>query len=119
MFAALHSAIDFIKNYKAENHSADKASIQAAYARRFRPTKIRSVYVGDGYAMRFSEARTGAFSNTVLSLSALQMHDARPFVVVVVRSRTVEFLLSNSTLLKKISHSSHELRTNNIKGSFN
>jgi hypothetical protein len=119
MLAALHSAIDFIKGYKAENPSADKAAIQGAFARRFRPTKMRSVYVGDGYAIRFSEARTGAFSNTVLSLSALQIHDARPFVVAVVRPRYVEFLLANSTFLKKVSHSSHELRTNNIKGSFN
>src|SRR5262249_9625534 len=76
-------------------------------------------YVGDGYAIRFSEARTGAFSNTVLSLSALQIHDARPFVVAVVRPYMLEFLLANSTFLKKISHSSHELRANNIKGSFN
>lgn len=119
MFAALHSAIDFIRNYKAENCTADKASIQAAFLHRFRPTKMRSVYVGEGYAIRFSEARTGAFSNTVLSLSALQLHDPRPFVVAVVRPLTVDFLLANSTFLRKVSHSSQELRTGNIKGSFN
>src|ERR1700728_1438628 len=119
MVAALHTAIDFIKKHKADNRAANKAAIQDAFSRRFRPTQIRSVFVGDGYAVRFSQARTGAVSNTVLSLSALQMHDARPFVVAVVRSRYVEFLLANSTFLKKISHSSHELRTNNIKGSFN
>jgi hypothetical protein len=119
MFAPLQSAIEFIKNYKAANPAANKASTQEAFVRRFSPTRIRRVYVGDGYAIRFSEARTGAFSNTVLSLSALQLHDARPFVVSVVRNRSVGFLLANSTFLRKISHSSHELRTNNIKGSFN
>jgi len=119
MFAALQSAIEFIKSYKAANPAANKASLQEAFVRRFRPARIRSVFVGDGYGMRFSEARTGSFSNTVLSLSALQMHDAKPFVVVVVRTRTVDFVLANSTFLKKISHSSHELRVNNIKGSFN
>ncbi len=119
MVAALQSAIKFIKDYKAENPTADKADIQGAFCRRFRPTKIRSVYVGGGYAIRFSEARTGTFSNTVLSLFALQMRDAEPFVVAVVRPRYVEFLLANSTFLKKISHSSRELRTNNIGSSGN
>src|SRR5438874_1894274 len=104
MFPGLRSAIKFIKDYKAENRSAGKATIQDAFHRRFRPTKLRSVYIGDGYAIRFSEARTGAFSNTVLSLSALQLHDARPFVIAVVRPGYVEFLLANSTFLKKISH---------------
>jgi hypothetical protein len=99
--------------------SADKASVQRSYAEKFAPTKGRSVWLGDGYAMRFSEAKSGSFSNTVLSLSALWALDARPFVVVVVRARAVDFLLANSTFLKKISHSSRDLRSNNIKGSFN
>ena len=115
----LDDAIRFIREFKYANPRADKAAVQQTYAKRFAPTKMRSVWVGNGYAMRFSEARTGSFSNTVLSLSALQAHDARPLVVVVVRERTVEFLLANTTFLKKISHSSHELRTDNIKGSFN
>jgi hypothetical protein len=119
MPSSLQSAVDFIRSYKASNRSAAKASIQESFVRRFQPVRMRSVYVGDGYALRFSEARTGSFSNTVLSLSALQAHDVRPFVVVVVRDWSVDFLLANSTFLRKISHSSHELRINNIKGSFN
>lgn len=115
----LIDSIDFIRQRKAENPAADKAQIQAAYIEAFKPTKARSVLVGDGFALRFSEARTGSFSNTVLSLSALEAHDARPFVVVVVRQDRVEFLLSNTTFLKKISHSSLQLRQDNIKGSFN
>lgn len=47
------------------------------------------------------------------------MHDDSPFVVVVVRARTVDFLLANATFLRKISHSSLELREDNIRGSFN
>lgn len=117
--ANLQEAIEFIRRLKQEDVSHGKESVQAAYIARFDPQRFRSVYVGDGYAMRFSEARTGAFSNTVLSLSALQMHDSRPFVVVVVRERTVDFLLANATFLRKISHSSLQLRQDNIKGSFN
>jgi hypothetical protein len=119
MPSSLQSAIDFIRSYKASNRSANKASVQESFVRRFQPARMRSVYVGNGYALRFSEARTGSFSNTVLSLSALEAHDVRPFVVVVVRDWSVDFLLANSTFLRKISHSSHELRINNIKGSFN
>src|SRR5262245_10362747 len=40
-------------------------------------------------------------------------------VVCVVGSTRVRFLLANSTFLKKISHSSHDLRVDNVKGSFN
>jgi hypothetical protein len=117
--ANLQEAIEFIRRTKQEDISRGKESIQAAYIARFNPQRFRSVYAGDGYALRFSEARTGTFSNTVLSLSALQMHDDRPFVVVVVRERTVDFLLANATFLRKISHSSLQLRQDNIKGSFN
>ena len=58
-------------------------------------------------------------SNTVLSLSALQKYDSRPFFVCIVASSENYLLLANTTFLKKISHSSQELRIDNIKGSFN
>lgn len=117
--ASLQEAIKFIERIKQGDASQGKEGVQAAYIERFNPHRARSVYSGDGYALRFSEARTGAFSNTVLSLSALKMHDGRPFVVVVVRERRVDFLLANATFLRKISHSSQQLRQDNIKGSFN
>ena len=115
----LFDSIDFIRQRKFENPEADKATIQAAYVQAFSPAKARSVLLGEGFALRFSEARTGSFSNTVLSLSALEAYDAEPFVIVVVRSDRVDFMLANTTFLKKISHSSIQLRHDNIKGSFN
>jgi hypothetical protein len=115
----LVEAIRFISGCKRSNPTANKAWIQQAYVQRFAPVESRSVFVGNGYAMRFSEVRSGSFSNTVLSLSALRRYDALPFVVVVVRERTVNFLLANTTFLKRTSHSSHTLRLENIKGSFN
>jgi len=117
--AGLQEAIEFIRQSKQGDASLGKEGIQTAYIARFDPQRFRSVYAGDGYALRFSEAKTGAFSNTVLSLSALKVHDDRPFVVVIVRERTVEFRLANATFLRKISHSSLQLRQDNIKGSFN
>ena len=112
-------AISFIRKFKRTHPSADKAAVQHAFTEQFSPKKSRSVWIGDGYAIRFSQARGNSFSNTVLSLSALKAHDDRPFVVVVVRKHGVDFFLANATFLKKISHSSHELRFDNIKGSFN
>jgi hypothetical protein len=55
----------------------------------------------------------------VLSLSNLKKVDDRPVIVCLVTPTTNYCFLANTTLLKKISHSSQELRENNIKGSFN
>jgi len=115
----LTDAIRFITEVKSARPSAEKEEIQLAYVVRFRPERNRSLFVGDGYSMRFSETRGSPFSNTVLSLSALRRVDDRPVVVCVVSPNSVRFLLANSTFLKKISHSSHRLRLDNVKGSFN
>jgi hypothetical protein len=112
-------AIRFITEVKLSNPRADKEKIQQAYVERFSPQRKRSLFVGQGYSMRFSEAEGLSFSNTVLSLSALRDVDDRPLVVCVVGPLSVRFLLANSTFLKKISHSSHRLRVDNVKGSFN
>ena len=58
-------------------------------------------------------------SNTVLALSKLQKYDKKPFFVCIVTPDTNYILLANTTFLKKISHSSKELRVDNIRGSFN
>ncbi len=54
-----------------------------------------------------------------MSLSTLAKIDAVPVLVVVVRPTRTEFVLANSTFLKKISHSSQALSTSRIRGSFN
>lgn len=82
-------------------------------------TKDRSVYYGPDFAIRFSASESTHFSNTVLSLSNLRKVDDRPFLVCLVTPKENHLFLANSTFLKKISHSSHELRENNIRGSFN
>lgn len=116
---ALYESIQFINDFKLANPDADKSAVQGAWVAWASPEKMRSVFVGSGFAIRFSEAKTGAFSNTVLSLSALAKHDMLPFVVAIVRSSSVDFLLANATFLKKVSHSSQQLRVDNVKGSFN
>ena len=111
--------VKFVNDYRAHHAAADKAAIAAAVARRFDLKRKRSLYIGPHFAVRFSTAASGGFSNTVLSLSALHAVDDIPVVVCLVRPDAVEFLLANSTFLKKVSHSSHELRVDNVRGSFN
>jgi hypothetical protein len=48
----------------------------------------------------------------------LQKYDHKPFIVCVVTPSKNHLLLANSSFLKKISHSSQELRVDNIKGTF-
>ena len=49
----------------------------------------------------------------------MQKYDNEPFIVCIVTPDTNYMMLANSTFLKKISHSSQELRIDNIRGSFN
>jgi hypothetical protein len=58
------------------------------------------------------------FSGSTI-LSRLQKYDDRPFVVCLVTESANHCFLANTTFLKKISHSSQQLRENNIRGSFN
>ena len=97
----------------------DKQEISKRIASEFGLTKDRSVYYCKDFAVRFSASEHENFGNTVLSLSTLQKYDDIPFIVVLVMPNQIKCLLANSTLLKKISHSSQELRENNIRGSFN
>ncbi len=97
----------------------DKAFIASKVMQRFNLRKDRSVYSCDEFAVRFSVSETNSFGNTVLSLSTLQKYDHLPFIVILLTRQSIECLLANSTCLKKISHSSQQLRENNIKGSFN
>lgn len=85
----------------------------------FALVKDRSVYSCPEFAIRVCSSKNRSFSNTVLSLSSLLKYDDKPFIVILDTPDGCELFLANTTFLKKISHSSHELRTDNIKGSFN
>ncbi|HKO45001.1 MAG TPA: hypothetical protein VJU84_17120 [Pyrinomonadaceae bacterium] len=110
--------VDYLHQYSTANPGISKQEITSATVKRFQLTKRRKVYVGPNFAIRFSSARSESFSNTVLSLSALQPLDETPFLVCIVRPAGVQILLANSTFLKKVSHSSQKLRADRIRGSF-
>jgi hypothetical protein len=116
--ASLQEAIALLQTYKSEHPGANKAALQEAFIKFCNPRKERSVFVAVGFAMRFCEANTTSFSNAVLSLSAVQKYDRDPLVICIVRPGGLDFRLVNTTFLKKISHSSHHLSFDNIKGSF-
>ncbi len=110
---------DLIGTIEQFHGIADKATLAARIQRQYNLVKDRSVYYCKWFAVRFCKSNSRAFGNTVLSLSALQKYDDRPFIVCLVTPTENFLMLANTTFLKKISHSSQELRTDNIKGSFN
>jgi hypothetical protein len=103
----------------SHNGINDKARLSAILADQFGLTKDRSVFYCEEFAIRFSAAAGKNFSNTVLSLSNLKKVDHLPFLVCLVTPSENHVFLANTTFLRTISHSSQELRSDNIKGSFN
>lgn len=116
MTTKIDEMINIISQHNGIN---DKHQLADTVSKSLFLTKDRSVYYCNEFAIRFSQAKTNSFSNTVLALSNLQKYDSMPFFVCVVYQQVNNILISNSTFLKKISHSSQELSTINIKGSFN
>lgn len=112
----LKPLLDFISSHDGIN---DKGNLAELITSKFSLTQDRSVYYCADFALRFSSSQSESFGNTVLSLSNLQKVDDRPFLVCLVTPSKNYPILANSTFLKKISHSSQELRENNIRGSFN
>lgn len=111
--------VDYIVNHAPQHN---KQAVEDDVCAHFNLIKDRKVYHNDYFAVRFcySKYASDSFSNTVLSLSALEKYDRIPFFIVLVRQPSTNLiLLANTTFLKKISHSSQELSMTNIKGSFN
>lgn len=110
----------FVDDIVSTAPTGDKESVIKYVCSKYPFTLDRKVYYCRYFAVRFSYSQSGAFSNTVLSLSALQKYDKIPFFVVLVRNGASNVIyLANSTFLSKVSHSSKELTMCNIKGSFN
>ena len=116
MFEKIRELCNFIKSHDGIN---DKSQLSKLVCSEFGLTRDRSVFYCPSYAVRFSSSDSSSFSNTVASLSRLQKYDDRPFLVCLVTPKENHLFIANSTYLKKISHSSQQLRVDNIKGSFN
>ena len=112
----LKQLLEVIASHSGINNKSKLAAIISA---RFGLTKDRSIFYCEDFAVRFSSAAEMSFSNTVLALSNLKKVDHLPFVVCLVTPSKNHVFLANTTMLRKISHSSQQLRVDNIKGSFN
>ena len=112
----IEDLVNFISN---QSGKIDKNQLQNLVQHTFNLIKERSVFYCDWFAIRFCKASSINFSNTILALSTLHRYDDRPFIVCLVTYSCNYLMLSNTTFLKKISHSSQQLRQDNIKGSFN
>ncbi len=115
-FQQITSLVSFIKKYDGIN---DKQLLTTKVKEHFSLVADRKIYYCDNFAIRFSKANSENFSNTILSLSTLQKYDNKPVIICVVLPNKNYMLLANTTCLKKISHSSQQLRIDNIRGSFN
>lgn len=109
-----------IQYIEAKDGIANKSALATLVQNEFGLTKDRSVYYCQHFAIRFCQSKkpSSSFANTVLALSALQKYDDRPFIVCLVTPDQNYMLMANASFLRKISHTSQDLRVNNIKGSF-
>lgn len=110
---------EFVTFIQAANGIADKSALIEKVQSSFGLINDGKVFYGKDFAVRFCHARKRSFGNTVLSLSALQKYDRLPFIICIVTPEKNFLMLANTTFLRKISHSSQNLRVNNIRGSFN
>ena len=97
----------------------DKTQLSNLVKKEFNLINDRSVFYCNEFAIRFSKCEKRKMGNTVLSLKTLKKYDDRPVILCIVASQINYLLIINSTFIKKLSETSHQLRENNIVGSFN
>lgn len=112
----VHEFIRLIENNKEVN---TKEEMIETVCNTFAMVKDgRAVYHTNFFAVVFCYSKNNSFSNVVLSLSKLEKYDHLPcFVVLVKKNLDNVIYLINTTFLDKISHSSQDLRIDNIRGS--
>ncbi len=113
------AVVEFIDFVKSKDGIGNKSRLIDETQKRFKLTRDRSVYYSKYFSVRFSYSASSSFSNTVISLSNLQKFDDLPFIVCLVTPEENILYIGNTTFLQKISHSSQQLRMDNIRGSLN
>jgi len=115
----IHPSIQSFFLFIESHFGVSKQDIITHFITQFSPTIDRSILYTEFFAVRFSSTKSGSFSNTVVSLSVLQKYDHIPFFVCQIMPNETRVYLANSTFVHKVSHSSHALAINNIRGSIN
>lgn len=117
--AVINELIDYIKSL---DRMGDKEKVKTLVQKKFSLIKDRSIFYNDSFAIRFGyngKNDKKHISNTVLGLSAIKNYDNKPLIFCIITHTINHLILINSTFLKKVSHSSKQLRVNNIRGSIN
>lgn len=92
----------FVKFIVTDCPKYDKEKVKKAIQEKFSLTVDRKVFYCKYFAVRISYSKSGSFSNTVLSLSALKKYDRIPFFVILVSAQNEnKVFLANTTFLKK------------------
>lgn len=115
----IEKLVNFIHS---NNGIADKNKLSTLVKQEFDLVQDSKVFYCDDFAIRFGwngKNNNKKISNTVIGLSKIKNYDDRPLIFCIVTNSENHLLLINSTFLKKVSHSSKELRINNIRGSIN
>lgn len=110
---------DFVSLIERNKHVNTKAEMIDIVGNNFTMVKDgRALYHTDFFAVVYCYSKNNSFSNVVLSLSKLEKYDHIPcFVVLVKKDLDNVIYMINTTFLDKISHSSQDLRVDNIRGS--
>ena len=112
--------VDFVRDWLTRNPGASKEALDRAVTSHFLLTKDGALRVGRDFVLRLSSTATpGVFSNTVVGFRKLVSHNDRPIIVCLMSPIGCDFLLANTTLIARVSHSSHLMRPDNFRGSIN
>ncbi len=114
----LDELVRFISQWRATHPQETKDSVVHAVLQRFRLEQDGALLVGPAFAIRFCQSKfTASFANAVVAIAKIVEHDDRPIVVCVLTPAGCRFLLANTTFLTRVSHSSHALARDHLRGS--
>ena len=112
---------EFIK-FVSQNAGKGNKDILAQKAEtEFLLKRKRAIYNCDSFAVRFCSTKSqgDSVSNTVMALKHINTFDDMPLFVCVVGPNVNYIRLANATFIKKVSHSSKNLKEDNIVGNIN
>lgn len=114
--AVVNKLINQIMN---QSGKYDKEKLSELIMESFNLNTDGSVFVGESFGIRFSSSRTPNPGNTVMAFAKVKKYDYMPLFVCIVTPKENVMLMTNSTFIKKVSHSSKELTLSKIRGSIN
>lgn len=112
---------DFINVVYENAGKGNKDILAQKIEKEFDLQKKGAIYFCDSFAVRFcsTKSKSESVSNTVMALKHIKSFDNIPLFVCVVGPQKNYLRMANATLIKKVSHSSKNLREDNIVGNIN